>query len=220
MGLEGHTCAVNCLVFNSVGSLLASGSGEEIKLWDVVRGTSVATLNSGRGDRTTFADVAVGKIRPAFGACCLAFSPDGKILASGGMDNNVILWNVANPKMLATLHGHTDTVYSVAFSPDGRTLASGSDDKTIRIWDLASGGTVATLSGHTAGVLSVAYTQDGKLLASGSCDRTVKLWKVGNVPWQGRQEENKREQKKATPTKSGGRTKGNKGDILLFSCGR
>jgi parallel beta-helix repeat protein len=66
----------------------------------------------------------------------LAFSPDGKILASGSWDNTIKLWDVATGTLLRTLQGHTSSVYSVAFSPDGKILASGSLDGTILLWDV------------------------------------------------------------------------------------
>ena len=80
------------------------------------------------------------------------------------------------PKLSATLRGHTSYVSSVAYHPDGKTLASGSKDKTIKLWDLATGEEQATLEGHTDDVYSVAYSPDGKILASCSKDATIKLW--------------------------------------------
>src|SRR5208282_2748410 len=68
----------------------------------------------------------------------VVFSPDGKTLASGSLDNTIKLWDVARGKDLATLKGHTSAVRSVRFSPDGKTLASGSDDNTIKLWDVAT----------------------------------------------------------------------------------
>jgi ribosomal protein S18 acetylase RimI-like enzyme len=108
---------------------------------------------------------------------CLAISPDGRVLASGGWDNTVRLWGLPEGQPLATLQGHTDTVRCLAISPDGRVLASGgSYDKTVRLWRLPEGQPLATLQGHTGKVECLAISPDGRVLASGSEDETVRLW--------------------------------------------
>ncbi|KAI5856229.1 vegetative incompatibility protein HET-E-1 [Tricharina praecox] len=106
----------------------------------------------------------------------LAFSFDGKLLASASGDRTVRLWNPATGTCRATLEGHSKGVSAVAFSPDGKLLASASDDKTVRLWDPATRTCRATLEGHSDCVNAVAFSPDGKLLASASADTTVRLW--------------------------------------------
>jgi WD40 repeat protein/mono/diheme cytochrome c family protein len=109
----------------------------------------------------------------------VAYSPDGKALASGGGDKIIRLWDVATGKQVATLDGHGSEVGSLAYSPDGKALAAGSGDGTIKLWDTGTTKETATLKGHTGRVCSVAFSPDGKTLASASVDEAViKLWDV------------------------------------------
>ena len=115
----------------------------------------------------------------AFGiVVSVAFSPDGKFLATGHANGEIRLWEVAEGKQLTIYRGHGDRVKSVAYSPDGKTLASCSFDETVKLWDISTGDCLQTLQGHSDQVNSVAYSLDGKTLASGSSDKTIKLWDI------------------------------------------
>ncbi|WP_367275326.1 AAA family ATPase [Microcoleus sp. CAWBG58] len=118
----------------------------------------------------------------SYGIWSVSFSPDGKILASGGHDSTIKLWDVSTGKELTTLTGHKYPVYSVSFSPDGKTLASGSVAHTIKLWDVATGKEITTLKGHTDTdvdyVDSVSFSPDSKTLAYSGIANTIKLWNV------------------------------------------
>ena len=176
--LEGHTRAIDLVLFSPDGLTLASGSYDgTIRLWDVSSSQPKATLegHTGTGIVESF-----------------SFSPDGLTLASGSRDTlivdsvirdragTILLWDVSSGQLQATLEGHTGGVESVLFSPDGLTLASGSSDGTIRLWDVSSGQLQAVLEGHTGGVESVLFSPDGLTLASGSSDGTIRLWDVSS----------------------------------------
>jgi WD40 repeat protein len=106
----------------------------------------------------------------------VAFSSDGKQLASASDDNTVRLWDTTTGAALQTLEGHSGSVLAAAFSPDGKQLASTSFDNTVRLWDAATGAALQTLEDHSDWVRAVAFSPDGKQLASASDDNTVRLW--------------------------------------------
>ena len=109
----------------------------------------------------------------------VAFSPDGRTIASGSYNGFVQLSDVASGKQLRFFyasHSKHGWVGSVAFSPDGKTIASGGSDKRFKLWDAATGKLIADFTGHASAVSSLAFSPDGKTIASGSWDKSVNLW--------------------------------------------
>ncbi|PZG52856.1 hypothetical protein C1I98_06690 [Spongiactinospora gelatinilytica] len=105
----------------------------------------------------------------------VAFSPHGRVLATGSLDGTVGLWEVATGRRLTVLTGHTHYVGSVVFSPDGRVLATSSFDGTVRLWDMTTMKLLTVLTGH-AGPVLVRFSPDGRVLATSGHDAKVRLW--------------------------------------------
>ena len=111
------------------------------------------------------------------GVTSVAWSPDGKQIASGSFDKSVRIWEVETGQCQRVLEGH-GLIESVAWSPDGKQVALGSFDKSVRIWVVETGQCQKVLEGHTDCISSVAWSPDGKQAASGSVDRSVRIWVV------------------------------------------
>lgn len=162
-----------CGAFSPDGTKLALGEGgQAVTVWDVTTGTQLMVMRGPlygtRPPRRE--DINLIQIN------AVAFSPDGKTLASAGGDKVLRLWDVATGQELRALTGHTDEVLALVFAPDGRTLFSGGADAVIMQWDVDTGQLRRTLRGHTDGVNALALSPDAKVLASGSDDGTVKVW--------------------------------------------
>jgi ribosome assembly protein 4 len=108
----------------------------------------------------------------------LAFSPDGRYMASGAFDKKVKIWCGKSGTFLSTLTGHVGAVYQVAWSPDSRFLISASKDSTAKLWEMPHGKTAKeTLPGHADEVYALDWSPNGSSVATGSKDRTIKVWK-------------------------------------------
>ena len=110
----------------------------------------------------------------------VAWSPDGKLIASGSYDKMVKLWDASTGREARNLQDHIDAVFAVAFSPDGKRLASASQDRTVKIWDVATGKRLYTLSDASDGLTSMAYSPSGDKLAASGYDKTIYIWQLGD----------------------------------------
>jgi WD40 repeat protein len=158
---------IQVIVFSPDGTLLALGSEDNtIHLWDVAGRNQVGLMQS----------------PTRWGVQSVAFSPDGKTLASSGSGDNVVrLWDVQTHQQVGTLRGHTQQgVGCVAFSPDGRLLFSGGhrEDEAVRVWDVQTKQQVGELIGHLDITMDLVFSPDRTILASagGARDKAVYLW--------------------------------------------
>lgn len=207
---QGHRRTIHSLAFSPDGNTLVSQSLGSIRSWDASTGKQLHLL-LGNGSITRFAlspdgrtvafaerwtdtavrlrEIATGKeVRrmpgDEVGVWALAFSPDGRILASGGFndrdqDGRVHVWDIATGQQLHELKGHQYYVYEIAFSPDGKTLATGSE--TVRLWDVVTGKLLLRLQPSVTGPRSLTFSPDGKTLAFVDQSDVLHLWEVATA---------------------------------------
>jgi WD40 repeat protein len=199
--LSGHSGEVAALGFSPDSRFVASGSSDSsIILWDLREGGKARTLLGHEGVVRTLAfspdgrhiasassmdatiriwDAGTGRQINSFGMVgveSLSYSPDGRRIASGSMDNAIRLWEAETGEAILTLAGRSSWARSVAHSPDGAHIAMGSTDRTVHVWEAGTGREILTLAGHSATVRSVAYSPDGKRILSGAADSSVRVW--------------------------------------------
>ena len=157
------------IAFSPDGKYLASGNdnGIAINIWDPNTGNELHTF---RGHSSPFAIETPACVHS------VVFNHDGKLLASGGNDNNLIVWDTVKWEKLIALN-HPAPVTSVAFTPDGKLLASSSGPQ-VTIWDTTTWTKAKELVGHKNLINSVVFSGREKLLASGSADRTIIVWDI------------------------------------------
>jgi hypothetical protein len=139
--------------------LIAGVGSSPGRVWDALTGAVLHDLQGHEGLSTA-----------------LAFSPDGKLLATGGNDATARIWNPGTGHQIAQLRGHTGQVNSVLFSPDVKLLLTASDDRTARIWSVSTGAGLSVLKGHTDNVRSAEFSPDGRWALTASSDGTARLW--------------------------------------------
>lgn len=107
----------------------------------------------------------------------VAWSPDGRLVATASWDHTVKVWNAQNGELLCTYFGHSGEIYALAWSPNGQKIASASNDNTVQVWDPTNCSTpFLTYTGHSGAVYSVAWSPDGLEIISGSWDHTARIW--------------------------------------------
>lgn len=173
--------AANCVTYSPDSKYVACGLGDlpiiapaqpgEVRVWDAQTGESVVTITGHR-----------------FWVTGVAFSPDGKRLASSSADETVRVWEIPSGRELHSLRGHAGWVHDVAFSPKSNRIASVGDDRLVRVWDCNTGQETMKLVGHTHELKTVAFSPDGNRLATGGGQNDlsqrigeVRIWDLERV---------------------------------------
>lgn len=156
--LGGHETYVDAIRFARDGRLLVSGSGRQIRVWDVPKGRSARIIRY-EDDRR-----------------CFAISPDGRLLAVGSGDRTVRILDLATGKSPTVLRGHEGPVEEVAISPDGTLIASYGEGDAVRLWSLPDGKPIAAVPNEGECINSLAFSPDGTLLATAGYGGLLRLW--------------------------------------------
>jgi WD40 repeat protein len=165
--LEGLPGKVTSAAFSPDGGRLAAATGVAsisgtVLVWNTAGESKPASLEGAHRDLVY----------------ALRWSPDGRVLATGGYDSKIVLWDPVSGKPLRTLSGHNGAIFSLAFTPDGTLLASASADQTIKIWRVRDGERLDTLKEPLGEQLSVTFTPDGNQIVAAGADRRIRLWNL------------------------------------------
>ncbi len=170
----GRPHEITAITFHPNGKLFATASMRgNVFIWDAVAGKPVHKLKRQRGSDFVEGKVVHNALPHPRGAHTVCFSPDGKTLASGGADGDVVLWDVATGEKVNEFGRHPDPVTCVAFSPDGALLAVGGYRSFVCLWEIKTDQLVRKLEGHEDRVTSVSFSPDGALLVTGGITRWV-----------------------------------------------
>lgn len=205
--LKGHTAPVMAVAFGNNGLVLTGGIDKQARLWNVDKDAPLFTFAAGKSAVSAVAirndskqcliGYADGTVKVfdltgdpkelstagahAIGVGGLAYSADGKKVATCGVDTLVKQWMVLDNgtlSLVGEMKGHTKPVSSVSFNADGRLLASCGGDMAVRVWDLTNRTEIRALRGHLDWVSSVAFAPNGRSLLSAGVDKTVKVWEL------------------------------------------
>lgn len=146
---------------STANELLAVGVTltKQVKLWNLSTGQEISRLDE-----------------PGDNIICAIFSPDRKLLATGGMDNKVKLWDITTGRLIMALQGHTSYVISVAFSPNGKQLISGSNDKALKLWDVDTWQELHSFKSEVDNSYRAVFSPSSQRLATACRDGSVQLW--------------------------------------------
>jgi WD40 repeat protein len=158
---------INTVRIASQGQFLMSASADRATFWPTDRTGGVSSFRLDE-DRSNQADVMTGHTEPVI---CADLGPSDRVLLTAARDNNAMLWDVKQGKLLHALAGHTDKVNAVAISPDGKLALTGSEDQSSKVWDVASGTLRYTLPEHEREVTYGAFSPDSRYVATGTYSR-------------------------------------------------
>lgn len=176
--LKGHKDTVTTVAVPQDGRSIQSIDRQgKLRVWDVSDATPETSLRLWDGQEGRLLFKLIGHRGSISSA---AFSPDEKLLATGGEDHAVHLWNVATGKKLASLSGHQGEITRLVFSDDSRQVLSCSLDKTLRLWDVDSRQSRGELSGHAGGVIDAVFIPGEPLAVSLGLDNSLILWDILN----------------------------------------